>query len=104
MPEIPEIPDSEKEKRGAQAEWAAWAGREFVAKLYAMPLRTIIGVETLTTQTAGKATKTTKTAVLDCGHRGTLYLWLSVGETMRCRNCYVSGLKEAQRMIERVGG
>ncbi len=73
---------------------AAWEAREFVAKFYAMPLRTITDVYT---RPSGR------TAILECGHRGVLYLWLRVGETMRCRECYDGGLREAERMIERIG-
>jgi CDP-diacylglycerol pyrophosphatase len=84
---------SEFDSRKAKRE--AWQAREFVAKFYAMPLRTITGVYT---RNSGKA------AILDCGHIGVLYLWLRVGESMRCRDCYEGGLREAERMIERIGG
>ena len=89
--------DSENETQEA---WAAWAGREFVAKFYAMPLRMILDVETKT-RTSGKVSKI---AFLDCGHQGMLHVWLRVGERMRCRDCYEGGLRAAERMIERVGG
>ena len=88
--------DSGDEKQQAGA---AWAGREFVAKFYAMPLRMILDVETKT-RTSGKVSKI---AFLDCGHKGVLYVWLRVGEQMRCRACYEGGLRAAERMIERVG-
>ncbi|MES2462634.1 MAG: hypothetical protein V4671_18785 [Armatimonadota bacterium] len=78
---------------------AAREAREFVAKFYAMPLRTITEVYTKMPSRAAS-----KVAILDCGHVGILHLWLRVGETMRCRDCYEGGLREAQRMIERVGG
>lgn len=86
-----------------QKAWAAGAGREFVAKFYALPLRTITDVETKA-RTPGSVARITKIAVLDCGHRGVLYVWLRVGERMRCRDCYEGGLRAAERMIERVGG
>jgi hypothetical protein len=95
MSDTSDTPDSEQEMRKVRA---AWEAREFVAKLYAMPLRTITEVYT---KASGR--KPRRMAILDCGHRGVLYLWLRVGETMRCRDCYEGGLREAQRMIERVG-
>ena len=91
------MPDSGDETQEA---WAAWAGREFVAKFYAMPFRMILDVETKI-KASGKVSKI---ALLDCGHRGVLYVWLDVGESMRCRDCYQGGLRAAERMIERVGG
>ena len=84
--------------------WQQWKAREFVAKFYAMPLRTITDVSTVKTETTGRAARVTKTAILDCGHQGVLHLWLPIGETMRCRECYVGGLQAAERMIERIGG
>lgn len=86
--------------------WAAWQAREFVAKLYAMPLRTITEVYTRVPDRPdgiGRTGRITKAALLECGHWGELLIWLRVGQTMRCRHCYEGGLREAQRMIERVG-
>jgi hypothetical protein len=88
-----------------------WLAREFVAKFYAMPLRSITEVKIKRLgkdkpESSGervKPMKVTKMAILDCGHQSPLWIWLRVGEQIRCPECYQEGLHEAERMIERIG-
>ena len=62
---------------------------ERMAEYRAMPLREIESLE-----------NDGKVAVLNCGHRKALLVWLLVGENMRCRDCYEDGMKKAQFLIE----
>jgi hypothetical protein len=62
--------------------------REQAAEYRAMPLRTIREME-----------YNGKIAVLDCGHRKALLVWLREGDSVRCRECYETGMEKAAQMI-----
>ncbi|MES2459794.1 MAG: hypothetical protein V4671_04365 [Armatimonadota bacterium] len=65
---------------------------ELAAEYRAMPLRIIEALET-----------ERKVALLDCGHRKALLVWLRVGDSVRCRDCYDSQMQKARQMIEGPG-
>ena len=58
------------------------------AQYRALPLRTIQSWE-----------KEDKVAILDCGHRKTLLVWLREGDTVRCQDCYDDGMRKAEQLI-----
>ncbi len=86
MPEY--RPDKENQERREQREVS-----ERAAEYKAMPLREIELLE-----------NDGKVAVLNCGHRKALLVWLLAGENMRCRDCYEDGMKKARSLIEQNEG
>lgn len=62
--------------------------RDHAARYRALPLRSIRALE-----------KRDKIAVLDCGHRKALLVWLREGDSVRCQDCYDDGMRRAEQMI-----
>jgi hypothetical protein len=82
MPEFPFEPDDGAPPPSPQA-------CEAVAKYRAMPRRSIVSL-----LTDGRA------AILDCGHWKTLLVPLREGDSVRCRDCYDAGMRQARQMIQ----
>lgn len=62
--------------------------RDLAARYRALPLRSIERME-----------MDSKIAVLDCGHRKALLVWLREGDSVRCQECYDDGMHRAGQMI-----
>lgn len=82
----------EKKKREQREQREQWDMSQHAAEYRAMPLRSIAVLEL-----------DGRVALLNCGHRKALLVWLLVGENVRCRDCYEEGMKKAQYLVEGSG-
>lgn len=62
--------------------------RDSAARYRALPLRSIERME-----------QEGNIALLDCGHRKALLVWLRAGDSVRCQECYDDGMRYAEQML-----
>ena len=73
---------------GQRRETSEQEKEDQAARYRALPLRMIRSLE-----------KDAKVAILDCGHRKALLVWLREGDSVRCQDCYDDGMRSAERLI-----